>query len=45
MRRSTRRAPGGNRHYRQNYTGRSPDEVAERLITVGKLVGADRYAM
>lgn len=23
----------------------SPEEVAERLITVGKLVGADRYAM
>ncbi|GHE99212.1 oxidoreductase [Amycolatopsis deserti] len=26
------------------FTG-SPNEVAERLITVGKLVGADRYAM
>ncbi len=26
------------------FTG-SPNEVADRLITVGKLVGADRYAM
>jgi alkanesulfonate monooxygenase SsuD/methylene tetrahydromethanopterin reductase-like flavin-dependent oxidoreductase (luciferase family) len=29
---------------RQLFVG-SPEEVADRLITVGKLVGANRYAM
>ncbi|WP_026425991.1 LLM class flavin-dependent oxidoreductase [Actinokineospora inagensis] len=32
-------------HNAQAIFAGSPDEVAERLITVGRLVGADRYAM
>ncbi|GLW93527.1 LLM class flavin-dependent oxidoreductase [Actinokineospora globicatena] len=32
-------------HNSQAIFAGSPDEIAERLITVGRLVGADRYAM